>query len=116
VQVAVELATTPDSRQLGLMYRTSLAPRSGMLFIFPRRTNQSFWMRNTKIPLDIMYIADDGRIVRIHERTVPFSEQGLPSGEPVRFVLEVPGGFSAEHGVRAGDRVELGTLATSPVR
>ena len=85
-----------------------------MLFIFPERAQQSFWMRNTKTPLDILYLADDGRIVRIHERTVPFSEQGLPSDEPVRFVLEVPGGFSAEHGVRAGDRVELGELAAHP--
>ena len=62
VPVAVELATTPEGRQLGLMYRDSLAPGKGMLFVFPKAGLQGFWMRNTKIPLDIVYIADDGRM------------------------------------------------------
>jgi uncharacterized membrane protein (UPF0127 family) len=114
VTVAVEIAATPQARELGLMYRDSLGPTSGMLFVFPAKAPQAFWMRNTRIPLDIMFIADDGRIVRIHRRTTPFSETGLPSGEPVRFVLEVEGGFSDEHGVQEGDRVDLGRLATTP--
>jgi hypothetical protein len=116
VPVAVELATTPEGRQLGLMYRDSLAPGKGMLFVFPKAGLQGFWMRNTKIPLDIVYIADDGRIAHVARRTEPFSEKSLPSGEPVRFVLEVPGGFMDEHGVTEGDRVELGDLAATPSR
>jgi uncharacterized membrane protein (UPF0127 family) len=116
VPVAVELATTPEARQLGLMYRDQLAPGTGMLFIFPHAAEQSFWMRNTKIPLDIVYIDDAGKIVRLYARTTPYSEKSLPSGSAVRFVLEVPGGFCAEHGIREGDTVRLGALATHPAR
>jgi len=116
IPVAVELATTPESRQLGLMYRDHLAAGDGMLFVFPQAAPQSFWMRNTKIPLDILFIDDDGRIVRIHERTTPFSEAGLPSGVPVRFVLEVPGGYCDDVGVAEGDKVVLGDLARHPAR
>jgi len=115
VEVAVELATTHEARQLGLMYRDSLAPGTGMLFLFPTAAQQSFWMRNTRIPLDILFIDDAQRIVRLHADTTPYSEASLPSGKPVRFVLEVPGGFAAAHGIREGDRVELGRLATLPV-
>lgn len=111
VPVAVELATTPDARQLGLMYRDELARGTGMLFIFPTAAPQSFWMKNTKIPLDILFIDDTERIVRLHARTTPFSEASLPSDAPVRFVLEVPGGFCAEHGIAEGDTVRLGALA-----
>lgn len=114
IPVAVEIAATPQSRELGLMYRDSLAPDSGMLFVFPERAPQSFWMRNTKIPLDILFVDEDGRIVRIHRRTEPFSEKSLPSGAPIRFVLEVEGGFSERHGVTEGDRIDLGALAKTP--
>jgi uncharacterized membrane protein (UPF0127 family) len=116
VPVEVELAATPEARQLGLMYRDRLDAGKGMLFVFPQAAPQSFWMRNTKIPLDILFVDDDGRIVRIHERTTPFSEAGLPSGSPVRFVLEVPGGFCDEVGVVEGDRVVLGDLARHPAQ
>lgn len=114
--VAVELAVTPDSRQLGLMYRDALAAGSGMLFIFPEPAPQAFWMKNTKIPLDILFIDDTGKIVRLHARTTPFSEDSLPSDAPVRFVLEVPGGWSADNGVKEGDTVRLGGLATYAAR
>jgi hypothetical protein len=116
VPVRVELATTPEARQLGLMYRDSLAAGAGMLFVFPSAAVQSFWMRNTRIPLDILFIDDAQRIVRLHAETTPYSEASLPSGKPVRFVLEVPGGFSAANGIREGDRVDLGPLATLQVR
>jgi uncharacterized protein len=114
--VAVELAVTPDARQLGLMYRDELAAGSGMLFIFPEAAPQAFWMKNTKIPLDILFIDDTGRIVRLHARTTPYSEDSLPSDAPVRFVLEVPGGWSADNGVKEGDTVRLGGLATYAAR
>lgn len=114
--VSVELAVTPDARQLGLMYRDELASGSGMLFIFPSAAPQSFWMKNTKIPLDILFIDDTGKIVRLHARTTPYSQASLPSDAPVRFVLEVPGGFCAEHGIAEGDTVRLGALASYPAR
>jgi len=116
IPVAVELATTPEARQLGLMYRDALEPGTGMLFIFPHLAPQSFWMRNTKIPLDILFIDEAEKIVRLHARTTPFSEASLPSGAPVRYVLEVPGGWCAGNGVAEGDTVHLGPLATHPVR
>lgn len=116
VPVAVEVAATPQSRELGLMYRDSLAPDAGMLFVFPSRAPQAFWMHNTKISLDIIFIDEDGRIVRIHRRTEPFSDKSLPSDAPIRFVLEVEGGFSERHGVSEGDRIELGALANTPSR
>lgn len=114
--VAVEVVDTPAGRQLGLMYREALAPDSGMLFVFPESRPQAFWMRNTKIPLDICFIGDDGRIATIHRRTTPFSEASLPGGAPTRFVLEVAGGWMDAHGVREGDRVDLGELASRPGR
>jgi uncharacterized membrane protein (UPF0127 family) len=116
VPVTVELATTPDTRQLGLMYREHLAPGSGMLFIFPDVAPQSFWMHNTKIPLDIVFIDDGGKIVRLYANTTPFSDDSLPSEAPVRYVLEVPGGFCAANDIRPGDEVEVGRLATVTVR
>lgn len=116
IPVAVELATTPDARQLGLMYRDQLDAGTGMLFIFPTAAPQSFWMKNTKIPLDILFIDDTGKIVRIHARTTPFSEDSLPSSAPVRFVLEVPGGYCADNGIAEGDSVRLGGLASYPAR
>lgn len=116
VTVTVEVVATPQARQLGLMYRDELGPNSGMLFLFPAAQPLSFWMRNTKIPLDILYLADDGRILNIHERTTPFSEKGLPSAGPSRIVLEVDGGFCAEHGIAAGDYVRLGDLGSRAVR
>jgi uncharacterized membrane protein (UPF0127 family) len=114
VPIRVEIAATPDARELGLMYRDTLAPGAGMLFVFPRREAVSFWMKNTKLPLDIVFIADDGAIVKIHANTKPFSEAPLPSVKPVRFVLEVAGGTCAAHGVKEGDRVDLGALAETP--
>jgi uncharacterized membrane protein (UPF0127 family) len=110
----VEVAANPRARELGLMYRDALAPDSGMLFVFPKSSPQSFWMRNTRIPLDIVYVTDDGRIARIHRKTTPFSEAPLPSGEPVRFVLEVDGGAMEAHGIGEGDHIDLGRFASTP--
>jgi uncharacterized membrane protein (UPF0127 family) len=101
----VEYADTPDRRAVGLMHRPSMAADAGMLFDFKTDAPVSMWMRNTRIPLDMLFIARDGRIVNIAERTVPFSETTIASKGPVRAVLELNGGTSARLGIKPGDRV-----------
>lgn len=87
------------------MFRKSLAPDAGMLFDFHTPDFQTFWMKNTVIPLDMIFIRADGRILRIAENTVPLSETLVPSGGPVRAVLEVIGGTAKKLGIAPGDRV-----------
>ncbi|MBC7167262.1 DUF192 domain-containing protein [Phenylobacterium sp.] len=101
----VEIADDDRERAQGLMYRRSLAADRGMLFDFKTERSVSFWMRNTYIPLDMIFIRADGRIRSIARNTTPMSDQGVPSGGPVRAVLEIPGGRAAELGVLPGDRV-----------
>lgn len=103
----VEVAATDEQRMRGLMFRRQLAPDAGMLFDFNESAPVSMWMKNTFIPLDMLFIAADGRIVDIAERTVPQSLQPLGPAIPVRYVLEVNGGVSARLGLRPGDRVEI---------
>jgi uncharacterized membrane protein (UPF0127 family) len=101
----VELADTQEKRMVGLMHRRSMPVNSGMLFDFKADQPISMWMRNTYIPLDMLFIARDGRIVNIAERTVPLSETSIPSKGPVRAVLELNGGTAARLGIKPGDRV-----------
>ena len=101
----VELAQTPEQQAQGLMNRRSLAPDRGMLFPREPAGDASFWMKNTLIPLDIIFIRPDGTIARIAENTVPMSLEPIPSLEPVSAVLEIAGGRSAELGIKPGDRV-----------
>jgi uncharacterized protein len=102
---AVELASTPEEQAKGLMYRRQLPEGQGMLFDFHREQPTSFWMKNTYIPLDMIFIRGDGRILRIAENTVPLSETLVPSGGPVRAVLEVNAGTAKKLGIAPGDRV-----------
>jgi uncharacterized protein len=101
----IELALTPQEQEQGLMYRQSLAADAGMLFLFPETRTAIFWMKNTLIPLDMLFIAGDGRIADIHERAVPLSEAMIPSKQPVRAVLELNGGTVARLGIKLGDIV-----------
>ena len=101
----VELALDNEQRAQGLMYRRDLADDAGLLFLYARVWPVSMWMRNTFIPLDMLFIAGDGRIVRIVERTVPQSLETISSGRPVNGVLEVNGGTVARLGIQPGDRV-----------
>ncbi len=101
----VELAVTDEERMTGLMYRKELPEGRGMLFDFKRDQDVSMWMKNTYIPLDMVFIRADGRIARIAESTTPFSEQIISSGVPVRAVLEVIGGTAQKLGIAPGDRV-----------
>ncbi len=104
--VSAEVADTPEARRRGLMQRESLPPNRGMLFVFPDEEPRSFWMRNTSIPLSIIYIDADGVIVSIHRMT-PYSEESVPSWGAAKYALEVNQGEPAANGVRAGDRVTL---------
>lgn len=101
----VEVARTPDEQAYGLMNRSELAPDKGMLFPYQPPQPVSFWMKDTLIPLDIIFIAPGGTILRIAENTVPLSLDNVPSGGPVEAVLELAGGRSAELGLKPGDRV-----------
>jgi len=107
----VEVAVTPASRQRGLMHRRSLAPDAGMLFDYGRTTPAAMWMKNTFIALDMLFIGDDGLILKIAERTVPHSLETVASDKPVRAVLEVNAGTAARLGIRTGDRVHHAIFA-----
>ena len=107
VEVALEVAATPAQQERGLMYRSSLAEGRGMLFVFDQDGNHTFWMRNTLIPLDMLFIARDGTVVGIHANATPLSTANISVGKPSRYVLEVPGGWAARHGIAAGARVEF---------
>ena len=101
----VELAVTDEERSKGLMFRRELPEGRGMLFDFKQDVNASMWMKNTFIPLDMIFIRADGRIQHIAENTEPQSERIIAAGAPVRAVLEVIGGTAKKLGIKAGDRV-----------
>jgi uncharacterized protein len=101
----VEVARTPDEQARGLMFRAALAPDAGMIFPMTPPRVASFWMKNTLIPLDIIFIRADGRIANIIRNTVPYSLAPLMSEGPVAAVLEVAGGRTAALGIKPGDTV-----------
>jgi uncharacterized protein len=103
--LSVELATNDEERERGLMFRKSLPEGQGMLFDFGTEQDVAMWMKDTLIPLDMIFIRADGRIVRIAENTTPMSTRIIPSGQPVLAVLEVAGGTARKLGIAVGDRV-----------
>lgn len=100
-----ELAITPVEQTTGLMFRKSLSDDAGMIFLFPEGEIASFWMKNTLIPLDMVFIRRDGSIESIAENTVPYSETPVSSKGEVTAVLELRGGLTRELGIRPGDKV-----------
>jgi uncharacterized protein len=106
----VELAANDAERERGLMFRKELPEGRGMLFDFEQERPVAFWMHNTYIPLDMIFIRSDGRILSIAENTTPLSDALVPSGGPVRAVLEVIGGTAHKLGIAPGDRVESPAL------
>lgn len=107
VTIQAELADTPDERSLGLMFRTSMQDEHGMLFLFPDEEQQSFWMKNTLIPLDMIFIRADRTILGIVENATPktLTPRNVPGDS--QFVLEVNAGVSAKRGFRAGQKVDF---------
>lgn len=102
--IVAELARTPQEHTIGLMYRTSMAPHEGMLFMFERPGQQCFWMKNTLIPLSVAFVEDDGTIVNIDEMK-PQTLDSHCSAKPVRFVLEMNTGWFKKRGVHAGSKL-----------
>lgn len=101
----VEIADTPEAIQQGLMFRETLAPDAGMLFDFGVTRQASMWMKNTLIPLDMLFIREDGHVVAIARNAQPKSLRSIAPGAPVRAVLEIPGGRALELGIEPGDTV-----------
>lgn len=104
VQIDIEIADTDSARARGLMQRATLPDRSGMLFLFNREEPQSFWMANTQMSLDLMFLSADTSIVTIARYTRPLSPESISSTAPARFVVEVPAGFADTWGIVEGDR------------
>lgn len=101
----VEIAETPAQMQQGLMFRETLAADAGMLFDYKQPTMATMWMRNTLIPLDMLFVDANGRIVNIRERAVPRSDEVIAAAAPVLAVIELNGGTAARLGIKPGDRV-----------
>ncbi len=98
----VELAVTPEERSRGLMHRPSLAGGAGMLFVFESPRNVVFWMANTLIPLDILFISPDGVVRHIHQDAKPLDRTPISGGDDVRYALEINGGLSDRIGIAVG--------------
>lgn len=103
----IEVMVSEEERALGLMFRRSLPENSGMLFLYDPPQPATMWMKNTLIPLDMIFITSDGRIAGIRANTTPLSTASVGVGQPTRFVLEVPGGYAARRGIAPGDQIEL---------
>jgi uncharacterized membrane protein (UPF0127 family) len=102
----VEIVTTPETRAQGLMFREKLAANAGMLFIYPGEQPVSFWMKNTLIPLDMLFLKANGSIAHIAHNAIPHDETPIDSGAAVQAVLEVNGGTAEALGIKEGDKVE----------
>lgn len=103
----VEIARTPAEWQKGLMHRQHLGEREGMLFVGEREQQQSFWMKNTTIPLDILFLDSQWKVVHIAENTTPLSEEPIPSQQPAAHVLELRGGTAQKFGLKRGQSLQV---------
>ena len=114
--LSVEIAATPTTRTCGLSRRASMPQNRGMLFVFPTLRHVSFWMKDTRIPLSIAFLDDDGRIISI-QKMVPMNiEKRYRSDQPVRYALEVNQGWFVQNSIGVGDRVELQLPAMLDIR
>jgi uncharacterized membrane protein (UPF0127 family) len=116
ISFVVEIADTPAKREMGLQYRRELAADRGMLFIFPGESQQSFWMKNTPLPLDMIFINRERKVAGIVEQTVPFSLDPRSVSAASQFVLEINGGLSKRHGIKAGDSVRFDDISQQNVK
>jgi uncharacterized protein len=105
-RLQVELATTTEARAAGLMFRRSLEPHDGMLFVFPETRPVKMWMRNTFLPLDMLFLSESGEILSVHPACEPLSERRIGPELPVRAVLELPAGQAAKLSLVPGSRLQ----------
>jgi uncharacterized membrane protein (UPF0127 family) len=105
--VTVEVVRSDEDRARGLMNRTRLDPEAGMLFVFEESGDHSFWMKNTFLPLDMIFVDEQGRVAGVLENVPPLTTEPRTIGRPSRYVLEVNGGWAARHGVRRGYAVRF---------
>lgn len=103
--IDIEIADTPEQRTRGLMFRRSMPYSRGMLFLFPEADTSGFWMKNTAMPLDIIFVAPDSQVVSIAKRTTPFSEEQIWPGGRKQFVVEVRAGFVDRFGISDSTRI-----------
>jgi len=106
-QIDIEIADNPDKIETGLMYRRSLPDKAGVLFIYKQPQPLSFWMKNTYIPLDIIFVDENTQIVTIHKNTKPLSEDSIPSYRDSMYVIEVNAGFCDKYGIQIGDYIKF---------
>lgn len=105
LRFTIELAATPEERSRGLMYRESLPRQAGMLFVFEHPQRVAFWMKNTLIPLDMIFVDSVGTVTRVHSNAVPHDETAIPGGDGVFAVLEINGGLAERYGIVAGSEM-----------
>ncbi len=106
-KIDVEIADNDAKRERGLMFRKTMEDVQGMLFVFIVSELQSFWMKNTVLSLDIMFVNENKEIVKIHKNTTPYSKESLPSEKKSMYVVEVVAGFSDKYGVKEGDKIDF---------
>lgn len=109
-KITVEVAKNRQEQATGLMFRTEIGQDEGMLFLYPRDMEITMWMKNTYIPLDMIFVKSNGRVLRVEENTVPFSERIIASGGDARAVIEMKGGSAARLGIKPGDKIEYETF------
>ena len=112
VQIDIEIAETSVDMGIGLMFRRSMPEKAGMLFIYQRPHPMAFFMRNTYIPLDIIFVDENGQILSIHKVTKTLSDELIPSYKATKYVVEVNAGFCEKYGVAAGDYIDFMKLST----
>ena len=114
-KIDLEIADNEYERELGLMIRNEMEENQGMLFIFNSEKYQSFWMRNTLISLDMIFVNAQKKIVTIHKNTKTLSDQSYPSSEPAMYVVEVIAGFTDKYNIQIGDKIDwMGTRLSNP--
>jgi uncharacterized protein len=106
-KIDIEVADRDSSREKGLMYRKSMDEARGMLFVFPISEEHSFWMKNTVISLDIIFVNENKEIVKIHKSTTPYSTKSLPSEKKSMYVVETVAGFTDKYGIKEGDKMDF---------
>ena len=103
----LELAHTPKTRAKGLMHRQHLAENGGMLFIWPETATRLFWMKNTPVSLDILFFDQTGQLVYLHPSAVPYSLRTISSLQPVKYVMEIKGGYARRHAIEVGAYLKI---------